>query len=43
MQLLVILGQPMSEPLENRMTLFNEVMVSVNLYLMLLLTDYVGE
>jgi hypothetical protein len=31
----------MIEPLENKMTLFNEVMVSVNLYLMLLLTDFV--
>ena len=42
-QALIILGQPMQSTLENNMTLFNEIMVSVYLYVLMILTDFFAE
>ena len=40
MQALIIHGRPLSEPLENLLSLFNEFMVTLYMYLMITLTDY---
>lgn len=40
MQLIIIIGQPLLEHLENRMALFNEVMISVYLYVSIALTGF---
>ena len=42
-QALIILGQPMKSTFENKMTLFNEIMVSVYLYILMILTDFFAE
>jgi hypothetical protein len=42
-QLLIVASKPMLSKLENYMLLFNEIMVSVYLYMLLCLTDYMGE
>jgi hypothetical protein len=40
-QVLIIVGKPLEESLENKMSMFNKVTISGYLYLALLLTDYV--
>jgi phosphatidylserine synthase len=40
---LLISGRPFEEPLENKMSLFTECMVSFYLYLLLCLTDFSGQ
>jgi hypothetical protein len=40
---LIICGQPWQSTLENKMTLFNEIMVSVYLYILMILTDFFAE
>ena len=40
MQALIIRGRPLSKPLENHLSLFNEFMVTLYMYLMITLTDY---
>ncbi len=42
-QCLIILGQPMPSPIENKVSVFNEVMVSLYLYTLMDLTDFFGE
>ncbi|TNV86205.1 hypothetical protein FGO68_gene1499 [Halteria grandinella] len=42
-QILLLHGRPISDPLEYRMSLFNEVMASVYLYGLFTLTDYMGR
>ena len=42
-QALILASKPMLSKLDNRMLLFNELMVSLYLYLLLCLTDYLGE
>lgn len=42
-QVLIILGKPMHSSLENGMALFNEVMVSVYIYMLFILTDFFAE
>jgi hypothetical protein len=42
-QLMIAGSKPMLSKLENNMLLFNEIMVSVYLYMLLCLTDYMGE
>lgn len=42
-QIFIIIGQPYYEKLDNKISLFNEVMVSVYLYVLMMLTDYLGE
>lgn len=37
---LQIIGKPQSEAIENKMSLFNELITSVYLYMMMTLTDY---
>jgi cytochrome bd-type quinol oxidase subunit 1 len=39
-QILIIIGSPMDNNLENMMAFFNEIMVSLYLYIMHSLTDY---
>ena len=40
----MILGsRPLASPLDNLFSLFNELMVTTYLYLLLLLTDFIGE
>ena len=39
-QTLIIHGKPQLEPVENYISLFNEIMVSMYLYLMITLTEY---
>ena len=39
-QCLAIMGKPMNERSENRMVVFNEIMVSCYLYAMIPLTDF---
>ena len=39
-QILIIHGKPQLEPVENYISLFNEIMVSMYLYLMITLTEY---
>jgi hypothetical protein len=39
-QILIIMGRPMQELTENRLSMFNEIMVSAYLYILLLLTDF---
>jgi hypothetical protein len=40
---LIIWGKPMLTPLENKMAFINEIFVSAYLYILLLLTDFMGE
>lgn len=40
---LILVGQPMPSPIENRFSVFNEVMVSLYLYTLLNLTDFFGD
>jgi hypothetical protein len=40
---MILVSKPMLSKLDNNMLLFNELMVSVYLYLLLCLTDYMGE
>jgi hypothetical protein len=40
---LIICGRPWQSTLENKMTLFNEIMVSVYLYILMILTDFFAE
>ena len=40
MQMIIILGKPFAEKIENKMLIFNELMVSGYLYLLMLLTDF---
>ena len=42
-QAMILVSKPMLSKLDNNMLLFNELMVSVYLYLLLCLTDYMGE
>jgi len=42
-QALILKGQPMQSDLENGMLMFNEIMVSVYLYILLVLTDFFAE
>jgi hypothetical protein len=42
-QAMIVGSKPMLSKLENYMLLFNEIMVSVYLYLLLCLTDFMGE
>jgi hypothetical protein len=42
-QVLIVGSKPKLSKLENNMLLFNEIMVSVYLYLLLCLTDFMGE
>ena len=42
-QLMIVSYKPMLNKLGNRMLLFNEIMVSIYLYLLLCLTDFMGE
>jgi hypothetical protein len=39
-QAIILVGKPQSEPLENAMLMFNEVIVFIYLLLMLSLTDF---
>jgi hypothetical protein len=41
-QSLILVGNPMPSPVENKVSLFNEVMVSLYLYTLLHLTDFFG-
>jgi hypothetical protein len=41
-QALLILGKPFSEPIDNWLSLFTEIMVSLYLYILLCLTDFQG-
>jgi hypothetical protein len=41
-QCLIILGRPMPSPVENKISVFNEVMVSLYLYTLMYLTDFFG-
>ena len=40
MQTLIIHGKPMQDPVENMISLFNDLMVSLFLYVLITLTDY---
>ena len=40
---LILVGQPMPSPIENRFSVFTEVMVSLYLYTLLNLTDFFGD
>jgi predicted membrane protein len=42
-QLIIVGSKPFLSKLENRMLLFNEIMVSIYLYLLLSLTDFMGD
>ena len=42
-QVMIVGSRPMLKKLDNRMLLFNEIMVSVYIYLLLCLTDFMGE
>jgi hypothetical protein len=42
-QLMIVGYKPMLTMLSNRMLLFNEIMVSIYLYMLLCLTDFMGE
>jgi hypothetical protein len=42
-QVMIAGSKPMLDKLDNHMLLFNEVMVSIYLYLLLCLTDFMGE
>lgn len=42
-QLIIVGSKPLLSKLENRMLLFNEIMVSIYLYLLLSLTDFMGD
>ena len=42
-QVMIAGSKPMLDKLDNHMLLFNEVMVSIYLYLLLCLTDFRGE
>ena len=42
-QLMILGSHPMLKKLDNRMLLFNELMVSIYLYLLLCLTDFMGD
>jgi hypothetical protein len=42
-QIMILGSKPMLKKLDNRMLLFNEVMVSIYLYLLLCLTDFMVE
>jgi hypothetical protein len=42
-QLMILGSKPMLKKLDNRMLLFNELMVSIYLYLLLCLTDFMGD
>jgi hypothetical protein len=39
---LILHGRPFESPLENRIALFNEIMVSLYLYILMTLTDFMG-
>jgi hypothetical protein len=39
-QILIIKGRPMQDSTENKLLMFNEIMVSIYLYILLLLTDF---
>lgn len=41
-QCAIIVGQPFDSGLENRLSLFNEFMTSIYLYIMISFTDYSG-
>jgi hypothetical protein len=41
-QCLILLGKPMPSPVENKVSFFNEVMVSLYLYTLMHLTDFFG-
>jgi hypothetical protein len=42
-QVMIVCSKPMLNKLDNHMLLFNEIMVSIYLYLLLCLTDFMGE
>jgi hypothetical protein len=42
-QIMIIGSKPMLTKLDNNMLLFNELMVSIYLYNLLCLTDFMGE
>ena len=42
-QVLIVASKPMLAKLDNNMLLFNEIMVSIYLYHLLSLTDFMGE
>ena len=42
-QVIIIRGRPMEDTGEHRMSIFNEIMVTLYLYLLVSLTDYNGE
>jgi Fe2+ transport system protein B len=42
-QVLMVFGKPYNDKIENQISLFNEVMVSAYLYVLMMLTDYLGE
>jgi len=39
----MVFGKPFDDKLENHINFFNEVMVSAYLYVLMMLTDYLGE
>jgi hypothetical protein len=39
----MIFGKPYDDKHENQMNLFNEIMVSAYLYVLMMLTDYLGD
>jgi hypothetical protein len=39
----MVIGKPYDDKLENQISLFNEVMVSAYLYVLMMLTDYLGD
>lgn len=39
----MVLGKPFDDKVENQMNFFNEVMVSAYLYVLMMLTDYIGD
>jgi hypothetical protein len=39
----MVYGKPYDDKLENQISLFNEVMVSAYLYVLMMLTDFLGD
>jgi hypothetical protein len=42
-QALIVNYKPLEDPLDLKFAMFNELMVSVYLYIMICLTDFIGE